>query len=109
MGAALIKRENEELPKVRAWASELHAGAYSIRGAPTPCAEEREACVKCYDGHDGDGLKCGREVAAYDRCARGDGGVRVGEDGRGRGRDDAGGGGLVVGRRRRGLTMSLIP
>ena len=70
MGAALIKRENEELPKVRAWASELHAGAYSIRGAPTPCAEEREACVKCYEGHDGDGLKCGREVAEYDRCAR---------------------------------------
>ncbi|EEH58352.1 uncharacterized protein MICPUCDRAFT_38606 [Micromonas pusilla CCMP1545] len=70
LGAALIKRENEELPKVRAWASELHAGAYSIRGAPTPCAEEREACVKCYEGHDGDGLKCGREVAAYDRCAR---------------------------------------
>lgn len=66
VGDLLVKREAEEVPKVKAFAEELRQ-KYPTKGMSIPCQTEMEACLECYEG--GDVTKCGPVVDAYGNCA----------------------------------------
>lgn len=68
-GALLLKREEEELQRVRRFTADVMA-ADQRQKPESCCSAERGACLQCYAEHPGDELQCSSAVQAYDACAR---------------------------------------
>lgn len=70
VGGALVKHEEEELAKIRAFAAQVLDDDQAKRRRIKCCEAEREACLSCYQRFPGEELQCASAVQAYDECAR---------------------------------------
>ncbi|CAI9759425.1 unnamed protein product [Fraxinus pennsylvanica] len=67
----LNKQQENVLLEVTQRAKELHDKEFRLpQQKPMPCLEEKDACLKCYEEHKKDPLKCARFVKDFADCAR---------------------------------------
>lgn len=66
----LLRHEAEEVKRVKAHADKL-VKQYSVKPKPVPCAQERQACTKCFQENAQDASRCEAVAKAYSACALG--------------------------------------
>lgn len=68
-GSLLLKREGEEVERVREWIDEIQGEHARNASMEVPCKVERDSCTKCYKEHSEDTLACAETVRLYVQCA----------------------------------------
>lgn len=68
-GSLLLKREGEEVERVRGLMDEIQGEHARNASVEIPCKTEREACTQCYAKHREDTLACAEAVRRYVQCA----------------------------------------